>query len=112
MAIGTVTIAVTPADKRHAIGQQVQSAASFKNSAGTATDPTTVTCMVREPDGTETSYVNGTDVECVKDSTGEYHLIVALNAAGSWKVRWKGVAVVDAAAEHEILADPSTFVTP
>jgi len=114
MAAHTCTLAATPDQKHHVIGGFVSVAASFKVGA-TATDPTAVTVMLRDPDGTEASFVEGVDAECVQDSTGEFHFLALFTAAkgpGLYYVRWKGTGTVGAAAETELLVDPSTFVAP
>ena len=71
--------------------------ATFRNAAGTLTDPTTVTFTVRTPTGTETAYVYGTDAEVVKGSTGVYSMVVALTAGNNsnpWQVRIVGTGTV------------------
>ena len=48
-----------------------------------------------EPDATVTTYVNGTNAELVKDSTGKYHVDWTITQAGRhfWKVRGTGAIV-------------------
>lgn len=54
-------------------GDVVRVTAAF-TVGGTATDPTAVTFRLREPDGTATEYVYGTDAELEKPSTGNYRV--------------------------------------
>lgn len=57
-------------------GDLVRCSGVFKNSAGTAIDPTTVKFSFywQSASSTITTYVFGTDAELVKDSTGNYHV--------------------------------------
>ena len=45
----------------------ITSVGTGAHTVGTVTDPTTVTLKMTEPDGTVTTYVNGTDAQNVKD---------------------------------------------
>ncbi len=76
------------------IGTGVTSTQRFTNSAGTLTDPTTVSVTIREPDGTKTTYVYVTDPEVVKDSTGVYHISFVPDQIGSHGVYWLGTGTV------------------
>jgi len=72
-------------------------------SNNTASDPTTVTAMLRRPNGYETSDVYGTTTSVVvKDGTGVYHLDVVYDQPGTWAVRWKGIGAVVAAVETTV----------
>ena len=72
----------------------VRATATFANSAGTATDPTTVTVYVKNPAGTLSTYIYGTDAEVVKSATGIFYIDVDCNKAGEWHVRFKGTGAV------------------
>lgn len=61
--------------------------AQFLNPAGTAFDPSSVRFKFKNPSGTETAYVYGTDAELVKDSTGNYHVDIDADKPGRWV--WK-----------------------
>lgn len=77
------------------------------------TDPTTVTFYVRDPDGTITSYVYGTDPEITNPSVGVYILTLdAPNVAGSWHYRCAGTGAVKAVIEGEFTVLPSSVLTP
>ena len=75
------------------------------------TDPTTLKFFMREPDGTVTTYVEGTDAELVKNSTGNFHVDWLTAKVGKHYFRWVGTgaaAEVDTG-EFEIL--PGNIVT-
>jgi hypothetical protein len=62
---------------------------------GDAVDPTDITMVVTEPDGTATTYTfNGTP-PLSKENTGRYYVDVTLDQAGLWSYRlaWTGAAV-------------------
>ena len=64
---------------------------------GVATDPSTVTLTVKEPDGTETAYTYaGGGV--TKAATGSYYKDVTADAAGLWAWEWVGTGNAAAAA--------------
>ena len=62
-------------------------------------NPTTVTCQVRAPDGTVTTYTYGEDAEVVQDGAGKYHLDLLITASGAWHYRWAGTGACTAADE-------------
>ena len=86
-------------------GDLVRLSAAFTVS-GVATDPTTVTCIVRAPDGTETTYSSP-----AKDSAGNYHVDHDLTSAiaGVWSYRYTGTGSCQAAYEAEFFVEPSAF---
>ena len=90
------------------VGDQVTSSIEFRQGAALA-DPTTITCKVEEPDGTETPYVYPTDPEVIKDAVGKYHLDITVNAEGTWTHRWEGTGAVVAAAEQRFVVRDSAF---
>lgn len=87
------------------IGSLIRLTASFVVGS-VATDPDTVVCIVRAPDGTETTYSSPTH-----DSTGAYHVDHDLTAAksGVWGYRWIGSGTCQAASEAEFFVEPSAF---
>jgi hypothetical protein len=93
----------------HDIGDLVPVSATFKNAAGAATDPTTITFKLQKPDATLTTYVYPTDAQLVKDSVGVYHVDVPLAAAGVWYYRFEGTGAVAATEDGVLIADPSPF---
>ena len=87
------------------VGQAVRLSAVFSNSAGTAADPTTITCKVRNPAGTIASYTP------TKDSTGNYHydVTIASDGNGEWLFRFEGTGAVTAAEESSFWVRDSAF---
>lgn len=83
------------------IGDYRRLIGTFTDIAGDAADPTTITFKMREPDGTETSYVYGVDGECVKSSTGVYYVDWSFDQAGRHVARWYGTGVLVASTEKE-----------
>lgn len=55
------------------VGDQVRLAAVFTVS-GVATDPSTVTAVIKTPDGQRTTLLYLTDVALVRDSAGHFHV--------------------------------------
>lgn len=70
------------------------------HAVGTLTDPTTVTFSITEPDGTQTTYVQGIDDEAVKDSTGVYYVDWTITQAGRHYWKWTGTGTVITAEEE------------
>lgn len=68
--------------------------AKIRGFDGVLSDPTTLECTVHEPDGTETTYVWGTDVELVKEDSGEFYLDWDASQAGQHKYRWQADGVI------------------
>jgi hypothetical protein len=102
----------------HDIGDLIPVSATFKNAAGAATDPTTITFRLQKPNGTVTAYVYPTDAQLVRDSAGVYHVDVALAAADLptslsftplWYYRFEGTGAVAATEDGVLLADLSPF---
>ena len=93
----------------HDIGDLIPVSATFKNAAGTATDPTTITFKLQSPAAVVTSYVYPTDAQLVRDSAGVYHVDVPLAAAGVWYYRFEGTGAVAATEDGVLIADPSPF---
>lgn len=75
------------------IGDTVRLSAITSDSAGTASDPTTVTCSVRDPVG------NVTALSVTRDSTGHYHADVSPTVSGEWDYRWLGTGALTVAEE-------------
>ena len=77
----------------------------FKDSAGTLTDPTTVSLIYRAPDGTETTitYAGG---GVTKDSTGVYHADVTCSVVGDWYYRFVGTGAAVAVDEEHFTITP------
>ncbi len=93
----------------YTIGQMVRVTATFNDSSGMETNPTSVVAKYRSPNGAVTSLVYGTDADVVRDSTGIYHIDLLLNAEGVWHYRVEGTGTVTAAAEGWLTAAESEF---
>ena len=63
------------------IGDTADLTAAFRNVYGLAVDPAGVAFAMKEPDGTITPYVYGTDAELVREAAGNFY--VAWTAAQS-----------------------------
>lgn len=91
------------------VGSAVRVTAAY-SAAGTATDPTVVTCQIKDPTGTITAYTYGGSGGPVRDSTGNYHYDVDTPLAGVYAYRWEGTGTVIAAQEGVFYSGPSQFV--
>ena len=80
------------------MGQKVRCTVNFKVN-NVLTDPTVVTCKVKDPSGNVVPYVYGTDAELVKDSTGIYHVDVVTDEKKQWNVRFEGTGTCTAVEE-------------
>lgn len=63
--------------------------ATFQDEDGTAVDPATITLKTRDPRGTETSYIYGTDAEVQRQEAGIYLGDITPDRAGRWRFRWE-----------------------
>jgi hypothetical protein len=90
------------------IGDTAHFQIEFRNAAKALADPTTVTLVVRAPDGVETSYAVGGGV-VIKDSVGMYHGDVSLTKSGRWAWKWVGTGSVAAVDEGAIFVDQTVF---
>ena len=90
-------------------GDKVRFTAVFKNIAEELTDPTTVTVKIKDPSGNSSTYVYGTDLEVVKDSTGTYHIDMDIDETGIWHYRWEGAGVIKTAEESSFTVRTSEF---
>ena len=62
---------------------------------GTATDPTTITLIITDPESTTTTYTFA-DLEITKTATGVYTKDITCSIAGEWTFEWVGTGdVVD-----------------
>lgn len=69
------------------LGQSVKLICMFTDAAAVAANPTTVQCLVREPDGTETTYSTPTITNPVP---GVFELVISADQSGMWTYRWEG----------------------
>lgn len=70
------------------VGDLVTVSGAFTDVAGLPADPATVSLAFVDPSGNVTTYLYLTDVQVVKDSTGNYHVDVNADEAGDWHYRW------------------------
>ena len=66
---------------------------TFNNSAGTPTDPTTVSLTVTDPTDTATTYTYAAS-QITKTSTGVYTKDIACTIDGTWTYEWTGTGTV------------------
>lgn len=92
-----------------ALGQLVRISASFTDEDDAAADPGKVFCEIKTPAGVTTSYEYDSDVEVVKDATGEYHLDLDCAAVGFWRWRWYSTGLIQAADEGRFRVSASEF---
>lgn len=82
-------------------GDLLQIDANFTNTAGTATDPDTVTFSTLT-DGVQDDYVYGTDDEVSRLAAGHYRAFVSLDTVGTWWLRVEATGAGQAASEQRI----------
>lgn len=82
-------------------GQLLRAPAIFRKRDGTLFDPVAVTFRVKRPGSSPqvTELVYGVDADVVKNSVGNYHVLLEVDAAGTWHVRWEGSGPFQAADE-------------
>jgi hypothetical protein len=90
------------------IGDAIRCSVEFKANS-VLTDPSVVTFKLKNPAGTETTYVYGTDAQLVRDSTGAYHVDVDISSAGIYYYRFVGSGTLKAASESKFSIKPSEF---
>jgi hypothetical protein len=85
------------------VGDLIQLTGTFKNASGVLTDPTTVTCTVRDPAGTVTTPT------ATRASVGVWNATVDLTGAvaGVWWYRFAGTGAVQAAEESTFYVEAS-----
>jgi hypothetical protein len=94
------------------LGTSVRARVVFRDVDGELIDPATVVCMVKKPDGAETSYTYGVDAGVVRDEAAVYHFWIATPDAGTYAYRWKGIDAVEVDNEDTFEVDESAFATP
>ncbi|MEK6860967.1 MAG: hypothetical protein AABY07_03255 [Nanoarchaeota archaeon] len=75
--------------KRFTEGDTIRLSGNFKVGT-TNTDPTGVKFQIKNPSGTITTYIFGTDSQLVKDSVGNYHVDFLVNVSGDWNYSFEG----------------------
>lgn len=95
--------------KSYILGQEVRVKATFTDMDDAPVDPTVATIIIRSPNGAETSYIYGDDVEVVKESTGIYYVDFVPTAAGYWRSRGKGTGAATGAGEDLFVVNSTRF---
>ncbi len=90
-------------------GDLIRCSAAFTDAGGSAADPDVIIFKFTTPPGVTTTYIYDTDVELVKDSTGNYHVDVDGNAEGTWHYRFHSTGSGQAADESLFQVDPGVF---
>lgn len=80
------------------LGDTVRLQATFTNAAGALADPATVSFIVRDPTGTETTYTYAA-ATVSKASVGVFFRLHVPDAGGHW--RWRAVSTGDPATVEE-----------
>lgn len=74
-----------------------------------ATDPTTITLKVENPNGTEVSYTYALS-EITKSATGVYYKVIQMSISGNWTYKWVSTgAVADESEDYTIYIRDSVF---
>lgn len=83
------------------VGDVVTLTGTFTESPSSTTkhDPTTVSFSIKEPDGTTTTYVYGTDSEVLKSAVGVYVVDWPATQEGLHRYRWFSTGTGQAAEE-------------
>ena len=88
------------------VGNQVQLAAVFTNTAGAATDPTAITLRVRLPDNSVQTYTYAA-AQVVKSSTGNYYYNYTTTQYGVHYYRFEGTGALTAASDNSFTVTAS-----
>lgn len=92
--------------------RRLSAAFTISGNSPAATDPTTLTFKMREPDGTVTSSVFGdSPAIVVKDSTGNFHVDWLIAKVGKHYFRWIGTGAAAEADTGEFEALPGNIAT-
>lgn len=97
------------------IGDRPTVTATFTDADGVAADPTTVVVKTRTPAGTETTYTSGSSATIVDTATTgvwTFTFPAALAENGTYRVRFKGTAGLEAAGEIEVKVNSTQFASP
>jgi hypothetical protein len=81
-------------------GQSVTLFNDFTNTLGAPANPTTVTCKVEEPDGTETTYTASATPAITNPSLGRFELVIVPDQSGMHTYRWTGTTGASVAVDE------------
>ena len=97
-------------DSNFHIGDGIRLSVVFTVCAtGADADPTTVTLIVEDPSGTQTTYT-WAGATVTRDSEGHFHTDIEVDTAGAWHYRWVGTGAVIAAVEGSLYVQESYIV--
>ena len=85
------------------VGDKVRITGTFKNTAGTDTDPSTIVGKYKDPRGSETT------ASTTNSATGIYFFATSISAEGTWFFRFTGTGTIEAAGEGRFHARDSKF---
>jgi hypothetical protein len=88
------------------VNDLVEVRCTFTNDSGVNTNPSTVSLQVKEPDGTITTYAQGT---LTNSATGVWQKNVTPDAAGLWYYRFSGTGTVTQEQEGVFFVRKSAF---
>jgi hypothetical protein len=92
------------------VGDLVRVRAQFTRlEDGSPVDPTALVVKYHEVTQVVTTLTYGTDAAVVRAATGDYHVDVPVDLAGTWYVRFIGTGLNQAAAEGTFEVLPSHF---
>jgi hypothetical protein len=91
----------------YALGKVVRVQGTFAQNS-IAVDPTTVSVLLRRPDGIKRTYVYGTDAEVIRQATGIYYLEYPTVLAGQHWYRWSSTGNGRAPARKRSSLNPRT----
>jgi hypothetical protein len=98
---------------RYLVGDKPRFSATFRIAVtAVAYDPSSVTAIVRRPNGLETEYVYGVGADVQHDDVGVYSLAVEFDEPGDWTVRFKSGGNLVSAHETHVNVRPSAFASP
>lgn len=89
------------------IGKKVRLTAVFSVS-GVNTDPTTITCKVKDPSDNIDSYYYASGT-VTRSATGTYYKDITFDEGGIWWHRWEGTGAVETADEEDMEVSWSEF---
>jgi hypothetical protein len=86
------------------VGDKPTLKATFKNSSDAVGDPTAVVFVIKEPDGTRTTYTYGTDAEITNPSVGVYQVAWEITQRGHHQFTFDGSGSLEAVGDGEFEA--------
>lgn len=92
---------------RYGVGTIIHTNATFSDpddetppvdavTGNTLIDPSTVTCAVRAPDGTVTTYTYGVSAQLTRLSLGKFRCAITTSQVGTYRWTWTGATATRA----------------